>query len=1184
MGVVTPTSCTVTETMNGEYELQLEHALDSDGKWLRLVEGNILRAPVPAAMTPQVKLAPQTSTSGMVYRVSTNRDPLRLRSGTGTKYKILGKYKKGTQVIVLAKTTSSWYEVSCPDGKHGYMSASYLTYVKTLPAPTTAAKEVVEARQLRDQPFRIYRVVPDLNKITVYARHVFYDLMDNMIRSYKPGKSTTGATVVQGISSNCLSEHDFTFYSDLTSTAEEVEFVNKNPIEALLGDEGFIAKYGGEFARDWFDVFLVERVGSDTNVQIREGKNLTGVSYDVDLTDVSTRIMPTGQDKDGKVLYLPEGYIDSPLLGNYPAPKWLHLEVSGAKEVTKGDDKKTKNQCYTEMRKAVADAFAGGCDMPTVTLKVDFVNCADTEEYSQYAALQNIFLGDAVRVIARKIGVSISMRATQYTYNCLTRKYTELTLGTVYDTLEGNTISAKQIPSGGITGAKLAIDSVGTGQLQSGAVGSLQIQMAAIQTAHIEAAAITSALIAEAAITAAHIQDATITAAKIQDATITAAKIAEATITAACIAKGTITQAEIADASITAAKIALATITSAQIADAAIETAKIADLAVTAAKIANATITSAKIADAAIQSAHIVDAAITRAKIALLAVGTGQIDDLAVGTAKVQDAAITTAKIQDLAVTGAKIANATITNANIANATIGTAQIALGAITTALIEAGAVGTMQIADGSITDAKIVELSANRITTGTLAVERLIIVGSNQSIVYTINQANGTAQLSQTTIDGGSLTQRSISADRIVAGAITANEIAAATIIANNIAAGAITTAKLAAEAVDASKIKAGVITTSHLAANFGEELDLSSNRGINLRVDNISQTASTALSRATAAETAASGASTAASAASTAASQAAASAGEALEAIENLSVGGVNLIDGGASYRLVADGADTYWMAADELEPDTTYTLSVKEVLLEAGQAAGVTWKVVNRDTGAVQTTDTLDFTYGRQVKQFITPSASANYALYLYAGISGSTTGVTVLFNRIKLEEGTIATSWSASPDDTKASISEVASAVNALDADMGNRIMELIDSLGLSEQYASAEDFLAAVQDIELIRSELSAHDADMTLTFNRLTQTEAGLAQLFSSFVFGDDGGTPYLDMCTSESSVKMRLTNTRLAFVQGGSELAYFSDNKLYVTRLEAVEQISIGTLTNGYLDIVTTPTGVGFKWRS
>ena len=102
--------------------------------------------------------------------------------------------------------------------------------------------------------------------------------------------------------------------------------------------------------------------------------------------------------------------------------------------------------------------------------------------------------------------------------------------------------------------------------------------------------------------------------------------------------------------------------------------------------------------------------------------------------------------------------------------------------------------------------------------------------------------------------------------------------------------------------------------------------------------------------------------------------------------------------------------------------------------------------------------------------------------------------------------------------------------------------------------------------------------------MTFNRLTAAESGIAQMFSYFQFGTADGTPYLDMGSSESSVKMRLTNTRLSFVQAGSELAYFSDNKLYVTRLEAVEQISIGTSVNGFLDMVTTPTGVGFKWRA
>lgn len=54
MGAVSPSSCTVTETLNGEWELTLVHPLDAHDKWRKLTDGNILRVPVPAAMTPQI--------------------------------------------------------------------------------------------------------------------------------------------------------------------------------------------------------------------------------------------------------------------------------------------------------------------------------------------------------------------------------------------------------------------------------------------------------------------------------------------------------------------------------------------------------------------------------------------------------------------------------------------------------------------------------------------------------------------------------------------------------------------------------------------------------------------------------------------------------------------------------------------------------------------------------------------------------------------------------------------------------------------------------------------------------------------------------------------------------------------------------------------------------------------------
>lgn len=124
--------------------------------------------------------------------------------------------------------------------------------------------------------------------------------------------------------------------------------------------------------------------------------------------------------------------------------------------------------------------------------------------------------------------------------------------------------------------------------------------------------------------------------------------------------------------------------------------------------------------------------------------------------------------------------------ADIKYAMIDLANIKNASIKTAMIDIGAVNTAQIADGSITDAKIVELTANKITAGTLSVERLEIRGSDRSIVYALNNITGALQAqSVDTLNGEILTPRTITADKIVAQSITGNEIAAKTILANHI---------------------------------------------------------------------------------------------------------------------------------------------------------------------------------------------------------------------------------------------------------------------------------------------------------------------------------------------------------------------------------------------------------------
>ena len=812
-------SCTVTETLNGEWELTLVHDIDERGKWTRLSEGCILRAPVPAAMTPRVDLVTQqyqTSTYDVqIYKITTKSGPLHLRSGTGTNYRILGKYKKGREVIVLNKTTSSWYEVTAPDGKHGYMASQYLTFqrteTQTVQTNVGFRNQVIEARQLRDQPFRIYRVVPELDKVTVYARHIFYDLLDNMVKSLKPSPSAVGASVVQSLSGACLSSHDFSFYSDLTSTAEDVEWENINPVEAMLGENGLVSKYGAELARDWYDVFLVRRVGNNTDVSIREKKNLTGISYDVDETDVVTRIMPTGEDADGNILYLPELYIDSPNLNAYTHPKWIHLPVSEAKEVTDGDEPKIKAQCYAEMRKAAQAEFDAGCDLPTVTLKVDFINCSDAEEYKQYAALTDIFLGDSVRVVARRIGVEVSMRMTQYTYDCLTRKYTSVTLGTAADTLEGSMISSRQLPSGVISGSKLAINSVGAGQLQSGSVGSLQVKMAAIQTAHIQDAAITKAKIAEATIGELNATAITAISAKIQELAaknITTdelyaalATIAVAQITAANIEKANINWADIGELAAQIATIAQAQITTANINSANIDWASIANLNAEIAKIAKAQITAANIESAAIDWAAIKDLNAAVAKIALAQLTT----------ANINNAEIDWASIGQLQADIAKLVNA-----NIQTADIDWAQIKDLTAGTAIIEKGVNGKLYVADLAVTEANMASLT----------VGELIVKGADGCFYALSIAENGTVTTEKKSVGDADIGDNSVSGGKLIEKTITARELNVASIFADEALVGAITAAN-----IDVSSLFAAEAFIAQLNA-----VDISGNESLRLVVD------------------------------------------------------------------------------------------------------------------------------------------------------------------------------------------------------------------------------------------------------------------------------------------------------------------------------------------------------------
>ena len=157
------------------------------------------------------------------------------------------------------------------------------------------------------------------------------------------------------------------------------------------------------------------------------------------------------------------------------------------------------------------------------------------------------------------------------------------------------------------------------------------------------------------------------------------------------------------------------------------------------------------------------------------------------------------------------------------------AQIDMANVDTAVIRQGFLEKLMVSQGIIADRVVgtevvatdvltgVKIYADDITAGTLSVDRLVLRGTEKSLVYALNNSGELQSTQVDTLDAYILTDRTITADKIVAGSITADEIASGAITANEIAANAITAAKIDAGAVTAVKIASGAITADKIAA-------------------------------------------------------------------------------------------------------------------------------------------------------------------------------------------------------------------------------------------------------------------------------------------------------------------------------------------------------------------------------
>ena len=289
------------------------------------------------------------------------------------------------------------------------------------------------------QLFRITNVSKTLKIITIIAKHIFYDLNNNFLADVYP-QNKNGQTFGQYILDNTNFPNFFTFISDITNL-KSARYVRINPTQAIMGDieNSMVKLFGGELKRDNFTIRFLSRVGEDNGVKLLIGKNITGINISVDITEMATRVIPQGYDN----LLLPELYVDSPLIENYPTPKIIKLEFNDVKYDPNDENAyHTLDEAYAELRRLVNEQYSLGLDKPKININVNWVELSKTEEYKQYTNLETVRLGDTIT--AQILDINYTTRVIATEYDVIKERIVNFQIGTFQPSLATSMNSLRQ--------------------------------------------------------------------------------------------------------------------------------------------------------------------------------------------------------------------------------------------------------------------------------------------------------------------------------------------------------------------------------------------------------------------------------------------------------------------------------------------------------------------------------------------------------------------------------------------------------------------------------------------------------------------------------------------------------------------------------------------------------------------
>ena len=314
-----------------------------------------------------------------------------------------------------------------------------------------------------------FRIV-DLSKelggmVRVRAQHVSYDMHGIPIAPYNALNITDALT---GLTVYAQTAQPFTFITTRSVASSFSVTAPASCRELLGGKQGsLIDTYGGEWSFSRFTARLWLHRGQDRGVQIRYGKNMTSLAEDQE-GDVYTGVYPYWKDDDGNLVTC--GVVNA--TGAFNFTKILTMDFSDRFE-TQPTSAQLQSAAQTYINNSTHIA-------PSVSLRVSFVDLAQTEEYKHLAS-ETIKLGDTLGIVYAELGITASAKVNKTVYDVLLDRYTAIELGKAKRTLAETIAENAEIltEDGKVNGGEIAENSIDRDALKADAIRSSNFMDAA---------------------------------------------------------------------------------------------------------------------------------------------------------------------------------------------------------------------------------------------------------------------------------------------------------------------------------------------------------------------------------------------------------------------------------------------------------------------------------------------------------------------------------------------------------------------------------------------------------------------------------------------------------------------------------------------------------------------------------